>query len=79
MSRMIDIREARVNLSRLLKQVAAGGEVVIAKAGKPVARLVPMGVQAAPKKLDLLKGQIKVPDDFNAPLDSKIQSLFEGS
>jgi prevent-host-death family protein len=78
MTKFINIHEAKTHLSRLVEQAAAGKEIVIAKAGKPMARLVPMGVQAVPKKLDLLKGQIKVPDDFNAPLDAKIQSLFEG-
>jgi prevent-host-death family protein len=78
MTKFINIHEAKTHLSRLVEQAAAGKEIVIAKAGKPMARLVPMGVQAVPKKLDLLKGQIKVPDDFNAPLDANIQALFEG-
>jgi prevent-host-death family protein len=79
MSKLINIHEAKTHLSRLVEQAAAGKEIVIAKAGKPMARLVPLATQAHPKKLDLLKGQIRVPDDFNAPLDAKTRALFEGS
>ncbi len=58
---------------------AAGAEVVIAKAGKPMARLVPIDLPVKSKKLGLLKGKIKVGDDFNAPLDDETLGLFEGS
>jgi len=66
-----NVHEAKTNLSRLLKQVAEGEEVVIAKDGEPVARLV-----AVPKKrvreLGFMKGQIWMSDDFNeTPEDFK--------
>lgn len=74
----VNIHEAKTHLSRLLEQVAGGEEIVIAKAGKAVARLVPL--DAAPKKrqLGLLKGKLMVPDDFGAPLTDEELALFEG-
>ncbi len=53
-------------------------DIIIAKAGKPLARLVPLVPQVRPKKLGLLTGRIKVPDDFNAPLDALTLATFEG-
>lgn len=74
----INIHEAKTHLSRLLEQVAGGDEIVIAKAGKAIARLVPL--DAAPKKrqLGLLKGKLGVADDFDAPLPDDALTLFEG-
>jgi prevent-host-death family protein len=78
MSTIVNVHEAKTHLSRLLDEVAAGAEVVIAKAGKPVARLVPIEAAVRPKKLGLLRGRIKVPADFNAPLTPDELSDFEG-
>lgn len=78
MSTVINIHEAKTHLSRIVDEVAAGAEVIIAKAGKPMARLVPMSSTSRPKKLGLLKGKIRVPDDFNAPLDDDVIGSFEG-
>jgi len=75
---VINIHEAKTHLSRLIDQVAAGREIIIAKAGRGVARLVPLDTGARPKKLGGLKGRIKVPDDFNAPLDDHVAAAFEG-
>jgi prevent-host-death family protein len=74
----VNIHEAKTNLSRLVEEVAAGQEIIIAKAGKPMARLVPL--DAAPKKrrLGLFKGQLNVPDDFDAPLPEEVLASFEG-
>ena len=74
----INIHEAKTHLSRLLEQVAGGEEIIIAKAGKAIARLVPL--DAAPKKrqLGLLKGKLNVPDDFDAQLSDNDLALFEG-
>jgi len=69
---VVDIQEAKTNLSRIADEVAAGAEVVIAKAGKPMARLVPLASTPRTKTLGLLKGRIRVPDDFNAPLPDEI-------
>jgi antitoxin (DNA-binding transcriptional repressor) of toxin-antitoxin stability system len=52
--------------------------VIIAKAGKPMARLSPIAAPAKAKKLGLLKGKIKVPDDFDAPLNEEMLAQFEG-
>lgn len=78
MAEIINIHEAKTHLSRIVDRVAAGAEVVIAKAGKPMARLVPIEAIGKPKKLGILKGKIKVPDDFNAPLDESVLAEFEG-
>ena len=78
MSKPVNIHEAKTHLSRLVEQAAAGREIIIAKAGKPLARLVPLAIPVRAKKLGLLKGQIKVPDNFNAPLDKETLALFEG-
>lgn len=74
----INIHEAKTHLSRLVDEVAAGAEIIIAKAGKPMARLTPIAAPAHKKRLGLLKGKVKVPDDFNAPLDDETLSTFEG-
>lgn len=78
MATVVNIHEAKTHLSRIIDQVTAGREVIIAKAGRGVARLVPLEAATRPKKLGGLKGQIKVPDDFNAPLDDRILAAFEG-
>jgi prevent-host-death family protein len=62
--RLVNIHEAKTHLSRLVQEVAAGEEIVIAKAGKPVCRLVPLEAVGRRKELGLLKGQITLPDDF---------------
>jgi prevent-host-death family protein len=63
----VNIHEAKTHLSRLLEQVQSGREFLIAKSGRPVARLVPLVDAPRPKKLGLLKGRLRVPADFNAP------------
>jgi prevent-host-death family protein len=75
---IINIHEAKTHLSRIIDEVAAGSEVIIAKAGKPMARLTPLTEVRRAKKLGLLKGKIKVPDDFNAPLSEDVIADFEG-
>jgi prevent-host-death family protein len=72
----VNIHEAETNLSRLLERVAIGEEVVIAKAGKPVAKLVAMTHSARKFKLGSAKGEFVVPDDFNDPLPKEIEDLF---
>ncbi|HEY6763771.1 MAG TPA: type II toxin-antitoxin system Phd/YefM family antitoxin [Candidatus Sulfotelmatobacter sp.] len=71
-----NIHEAKTHFSRLLERVAVGEEVIIAKAGKPVAKLVPLK-SARPKfKFGSAKGKFVVPDDFNDPLPKEIEDLF---
>jgi prevent-host-death family protein len=75
----INIHEAKTHLSRLVERAAAGEEIVIAKAGKPLARLVPYAPTArAPRRLGMFKGEIDIPDDFDAPLAEVVLRLFEG-
>ena len=78
MSIVVNVHDAKTHLSRLLEDVAAGAEVVIARAGKPIARLVPVESAPRPKLLGLLAGRIQVPDDFNAPLAPDVLADFEG-
>ena len=78
MSKTVNIHAAKTHFSRLVERAAAGHETIIARAGKPVARLAPLAAMVKPKKLGLLKGRIQVPDDFNAPLDPKTLALFLG-
>ncbi len=72
----VNIHEAKTHLSRLLERVAIGEEVIIAKAGKPVARLVPMEGPPKGRFLGSAKGDFVVPDDFNDPLPKEIEDLF---
>ena len=78
MNKIIDILEARRHLLRILEDVAAGAEIVIARAWKPVARLVPTRARPRPKQLGLLRGRIEVPEDFNAPLPPQMLVDSEG-
>jgi len=65
--RPINIHAAKTHLSRLLEQAAEGEEIIIAKAGKPLAKLVP--VEARPRrKLGMLAGSVHLPKNFGAPL-----------
>jgi prevent-host-death family protein len=74
----VNIHEAKTNLSRLVEEVAAGQEVIIAKAGKPMARLVPLAAAPKRRRLGWFKGQLNVPDDFDAPLPEEVLAAFEG-
>ena len=70
----VNIHEAKTHLSRLLGRVALGEEVIIA--GKPVAKLGPLGGQPKRRVLGSAKGEFTVPDDFNDPLPKPIEDLF---
>ncbi len=74
----VNIHEAKTHLSRLLERVAGGEEIVIARAGKAIARLVPLDAVPKKRRLGLLKGKLNVPDDFDAPLTDDELALFEG-
>ncbi len=73
----VNIHEAKTHLSRLVEEVAEGAEIVIAKNGVPRAKLVPLG-SVRPIKFGVLKGKIRYPDDFDAPLPDAVLALFEG-
>jgi prevent-host-death family protein len=73
----LNIHAAKTQFSRLIEEVEDGEEVVIAKAGRPVARLVPIK-KTTRRKLGLLAGRLIVPDDFDAPLPDEVLAAFEG-
>jgi len=72
----INVHEAKTHFSKLLERVALGEEVIIAKAGKPVAKLVPAISGRSKFKFGSAKGKFVVPDDFNDPLPKEIEDLF---
>ncbi len=74
----VNIHEAKTHFSKLLKRVMAGEEVVIAKAGTPVARLVPISTQKANRKPGSAAGQVWIAPDFDAPLPEEIMQSFGG-
>ena len=75
--RTVNIHAAKTHLSRLVEEAAAGEEIVIAKAGKPVARLCPLPQQQPRRKLGILDGKFEVPDDFDTLDEEEIRRLFE--
>lgn len=72
----VNIHQAKTQFSRLITSVCSGEEVVIAKSGKPVARLLPYEKLAKKRVPDLDKGLMKVPEDFDAPLPEDILRDF---
>ncbi|MEK7559017.1 MAG: type II toxin-antitoxin system Phd/YefM family antitoxin [Patescibacteria group bacterium] len=74
---IINIHQAKTNLSKLIEQVAAGENVIIAKAGKPVAKLIGYKKPLKPRKPGLLKGKIFMPDNFTDE-DPEINKMFYG-
>jgi prevent-host-death family protein len=75
---VVNIHAAKTHLSRLVDQAAAGEEIVIARAGKPVARLVRLEEKPKKRVLGLYEGELRIPADFDAPLPDDILALFEG-
>jgi len=75
---VVNIYDAKTQLSKLIEEAAAGNDVVIARGGKPVARLTRLGPSKRKLRFGVLKGKIKVSADFDAPLSSEILRQFEG-
>jgi len=73
----VNTHEAKTQLSRLLALVSNGEEVIIAKSGKPVARLVPVKQHTVRREPGTDKGKAHVADDFNAPLPEEFQTFFK--
>ncbi len=71
------VHEAKTHLSRLLRRATDGEEVVITRAGQPVARLVP--IEGSRPLFGVDEGRFIVPDDFDEPLDEALLRAFEGS
>ena len=74
--RSVNVHQAKTHLSSLLNRVIAGEEIVIAKAGTPVARLVPISKKHS-RKPGSARGLFTVPPDFDAPLPDELQNAFE--
>jgi len=76
--KQVNIHEAKTQLSRLIEEVEAGGEVIVARAGKPVAKLSPIRGKRRRRRLGLLDGKFKIPADFDAPLPDEVLAAFHG-
>jgi prevent-host-death family protein len=79
--RQINIHEAKTHLSRLAEEAGAGETIILAKAGKPVAKLVPLNdaeQKKKPRELGFLDGKYKVPDNFDTMFQDEIIAMFEG-
>lgn len=72
----VNVHQAKTHLSRLLERVAAGEEIVIAKSGRPAAKLVPFAQE--PRRPGRLKGKVTVGPEFDAPLPDEIAAAFRG-
>jgi len=73
----VNIHEAKTQFSKLLKRVGNGEEIIISKAGKPIARLTPMNDALVKRIPGSAKGEVLVAEDFDAPLPESIMTSFE--
>ncbi len=71
----VNIYEAKTRLSQLVEQAASGQDVVIARAGRPVARLTRLQKTPRKRRLGLLDGRFRIPDDFNRPLPEVVRAF----
>lgn len=77
---MVNMHEAKTHFSELIERIRMGEEIVIARNGKPIARLVPYETGTAPRReLGSMRGQIWMADDFDAPLPPEVLAEFLGS
>lgn len=76
-SQTVNIHEAKTHFSKLIQSVLDGDEVIIAKAGHPVVKMMPIRPRKE-RKFGTMKGKISVSDDFNDPLPNDLLDLFEG-
>jgi prevent-host-death family protein len=74
----VNLYEAKTTLSKLVERAAAGEEIVIAKSGRPLARLVALAPRPGERKLGLFAGQVVMGDDFDDPLPEDIAAAFRG-
>jgi len=75
---IVNIHKAKTQFSKLVESAMNGEDTIIAKSGKPVAKLVPISLEKPKRRLGVLKGKIDIADDFDAPLTNDIFNLFEG-
>jgi len=76
MSKIVNIHAAKTQFSRLVDRAAAGEEIVIARAGKPVARLMPLDETKPSRRFGAWRGQIEIADDFDADLPRDLLDAF---
>jgi prevent-host-death family protein len=76
--RTVNIHAAKTQLWRLVEAAAAGEEIIIAKSGKPVARLGPLAGSRRKRRLGILAGKLRIPEDFDASLPDDVIKAFEG-
>ncbi|MGH8513661.1 MAG: type II toxin-antitoxin system Phd/YefM family antitoxin [Gammaproteobacteria bacterium] len=74
----INIHQAKTQFSRLIERAAGGEEIVIAKSGKPVARLVPYIKKSEPRRPGYLRGKIRIKKSFDQSLPKELLASFEG-
>ena len=77
MQNVVNIHEAKTHLSRIVEQAVSGHTTIIAKAGRQVAKIVPLEPTIRVKRLGGLQGRFEIPDDFNAALDHDVLDAFE--
>ena len=77
MTDIVNIHQAKTHLSRLVERVEAGEEIVLARGGRPVARLVPLGSRLHARTPGLWRGRVELAPDFDAPMPELIET-FEG-
>ncbi|MNF71418.1 MULTISPECIES: type II toxin-antitoxin system Phd/YefM family antitoxin [Pseudomonas] len=75
---VVPLAEAKNNLSKLVDDAAAGQIITIAKHGRALARLVPVG-KTCGQRIGTMKGKLVLPDDFDAPLSDDMLDIFEGT
>lgn len=75
---IVNIYEAKTQLSKLVDEAAAGTDIIIGRSGKPIARLTALESSKTPIRFGLMKHKIKLADDFDAPLPEAILAAFEG-
>ena len=75
---IVNLYQAKTTLSRLVERAAAGEEIIIAKAGRPMAKLVPAAKRVRRRKPGGWKGRVKIRKDFDAPLPPALRAAFEG-
>ena len=74
----INIQEAKTRFSQLVDAASGGAEIVIAKAGRPAARLAPLERKKAARRFGGMKGKVRIADDFDAPLPESVIAAFHG-
>lgn len=74
----VNIYEPKTHLSKLVEKAANGEDVIIGRGGKPLARLTAVASAKRPIRFGVLKGEVRVAEDFDAPLPDAVLAGFEG-